>query len=170
MAAEFDAVLKAPFGALGVRTEGDAVAEIRFLPPGTPAFKPQTALAARACQQLSSYLADPQAGFDLPLKAVVGDDGEVFYTDDLKEAVDRSNEWAQLLARTYVETHITDLDREPVRRTFQITATFEIVAETAEEAEEMWAGNGPEVGPGITMDSLTTWTEIADDEQDRSAR
>ena len=32
MAAEFDAVLKAPFGALGVRTEGDAVAEIRFLP------------------------------------------------------------------------------------------------------------------------------------------
>ena len=69
MAAEFDAVLKAPFGALGVRTEGDAVAEIRFLPPGTPAFKPQTALAARACQQLSSYLADPQAGFDLPLKA-----------------------------------------------------------------------------------------------------
>lgn len=69
MAAEFDAVLKAPFGALGVRTEGDAVAEIRFLPPGTPAFKPQTALAARACQQLASYLADPQAGFDLPLKA-----------------------------------------------------------------------------------------------------
>lgn len=35
MAAEFDAVMKTPFGALGVRTEGDAIAEIRFLPPGT---------------------------------------------------------------------------------------------------------------------------------------
>ncbi len=69
MAAEFDAVLAAPFGALGVRTEGNAIAEIRFLPPGTPALKPKTALAERACAQLASYLTDPKAGFDLPLKA-----------------------------------------------------------------------------------------------------
>ena len=68
MTAEFDAVLKTPFGALGVRTEGDAVTEIRFLPPGTPAFKPKTALAGRACTQMAAYLADPKAGFDLPLK------------------------------------------------------------------------------------------------------
>ena len=67
MAAEFDAVMKTPFGALGVRTEGNAVAEIRFLPPGTRATKPKTALAERACTQLSAYLADPKAGFDLPL-------------------------------------------------------------------------------------------------------
>lgn len=66
---QFDAVLKTPFGAIGVRTEGDAVTAIRFLPPGTPAFKPQTALAERACAQLAAYLADPKAGFDLPLKA-----------------------------------------------------------------------------------------------------
>ena len=32
---QFDAVLKTPFGALGVRTENDVIAEIRFLPPGT---------------------------------------------------------------------------------------------------------------------------------------
>lgn len=69
MPAEFDAVLKTPFGALGVRTKGEAIAEIRFLPPGTRAVEPKTALARRACAQLSAYLADPQAGFDLPLQA-----------------------------------------------------------------------------------------------------
>lgn len=65
----FDAILETPFGALGVRTEGEALAVIRFLPPGTPARKPANALAERACAQLTAYLADPQAGFDLPLKA-----------------------------------------------------------------------------------------------------
>jgi methylated-DNA-[protein]-cysteine S-methyltransferase len=65
---QFDAVLKTPFGAVGVRTEGGAIAEIRFLPPGTPALKPKNRLAERACAQLAGYLADPQAGFDLPLE------------------------------------------------------------------------------------------------------
>ncbi len=69
MPAEFDAILKTPFGALGVRTENDVIAEIRFLPPGTQALRPKTALAERACQQLAAYLADPKAGFDLPLRA-----------------------------------------------------------------------------------------------------
>lgn len=67
MAAEFDAVMKTPFGALGVRTAGDAIAEIRFLPPGSRGIVPKTALARRACAQLSAWLADPEAGFDLPL-------------------------------------------------------------------------------------------------------
>lgn len=64
----FDAILTTPFGALGVRTEGGAIAEIRFLPPGTQALKPKTVLAERACAQLAAYLADPKAGFSLPLK------------------------------------------------------------------------------------------------------
>ncbi len=66
--AQFDAVLKTPFGALGVRIEGEAIAEIRFLPPGTKAVKPQSALAGRACEQLAAWLADPKARFDLPLE------------------------------------------------------------------------------------------------------
>ncbi len=65
---DFDAIVTTPFGALGVRTEGEVIAEIRFLPPGTRAIKPKTALAERACAQLSAYLADPTAGFSLPLK------------------------------------------------------------------------------------------------------
>ena len=67
MPAEFDAVLQAPFGALGVRTGEHAVAEIRILPPGTQAVRPGNPLAERACAQLAAWLADPAAGFDLPL-------------------------------------------------------------------------------------------------------
>ncbi|MCC6657710.1 MAG: methylated-DNA--[protein]-cysteine S-methyltransferase [Rhodocyclaceae bacterium] len=67
MSAEFDAILKTPFGALGVRTAGEAIAEIRFLPPGTSPVKPRSALAERTCAQLAAYLDNPQAGFDLPL-------------------------------------------------------------------------------------------------------
>jgi len=67
--AAFDAVLETPFGAVGVRTEDAALAEIRFLPPGTRAIPPKTALARRACGQLEAYLADPRTAFDLPLKA-----------------------------------------------------------------------------------------------------
>ncbi len=66
--AGFDAILKTPFGALGVRTAGEAIVEIRFLPPGTAARKPRNTLAERACAQLAAYLDDPEAGFDLPLE------------------------------------------------------------------------------------------------------
>jgi len=65
----FDAILKTPFGALGVCAENEAITEIRFLPPGTHALSPKTVLAQRACDQLAAYLADPAAGFDLPLRA-----------------------------------------------------------------------------------------------------
>lgn len=64
----FDAILKTPFGALGVCTEDDALAEIAFLPPGTKSLPPGNALAERACRQLADYLVDPKARFDLPLK------------------------------------------------------------------------------------------------------
>ncbi len=64
----FDAILKTPFGALGVRTEGDALAEIAFLPPGTKALAPHNSLATQACEQLVAYLADSKARFEMPLK------------------------------------------------------------------------------------------------------
>ena len=62
-----DAVMSTPFGALGVRSAGTAIAEIVFLPPGTPEVAPADALAREACQQLARYLDDPDAAFDLPL-------------------------------------------------------------------------------------------------------
>lgn len=64
----FDAVMKTAFGALGVRTEDDAIAAIAFLPPATKPVSPRNPLAAKACEQLAAYLADPAAMFDLPLR------------------------------------------------------------------------------------------------------
>jgi methylated-DNA-[protein]-cysteine S-methyltransferase len=64
----FDAILKTSFGALGIRVEGGALAEIAFLPPGTKALAPHSGLAAKASEQLAAYLADSRTRFDLPLK------------------------------------------------------------------------------------------------------
>lgn len=65
---EFAAVLAAPFGAIGVRTEGGVIAEISFMPPGAKPVAPKNPLAVRAAAQLAAYLADPEARFILPLK------------------------------------------------------------------------------------------------------
>ena len=56
-----------PFGVVGVRTAGEAVAEIAYLPRSAGALAPQNALAERACRQLERYLEDPAFRWDLPL-------------------------------------------------------------------------------------------------------
>jgi methylated-DNA-[protein]-cysteine S-methyltransferase len=70
-----DAVVRTPFGAVGIRTEGvgtedECVAEILYLPPGSPAVAPKDRLAATAAAQVEAYLRDPAAPFALPLKPV----------------------------------------------------------------------------------------------------
>jgi methylated-DNA-[protein]-cysteine S-methyltransferase len=72
---EFDAVVKTPFGGVGilteaVGTEAECVAEILYLPPGMRAVAPKNRLAARAAEQVEAYLRDPAAPFELPLKPV----------------------------------------------------------------------------------------------------
>jgi methylated-DNA-[protein]-cysteine S-methyltransferase len=57
--ASFDAILPAPFGALGVRLAGDAVAGLEFLPPDT-ALRPNGAAGVRhVMHELEAYYADP---------------------------------------------------------------------------------------------------------------
>jgi len=65
--ADYQAKLLAPFALLGIRTEGDVLAEITFLPRTGKPLAPQARLAARACAQIERYLNDPQFRFDLPL-------------------------------------------------------------------------------------------------------
>lgn len=65
--ARFDAIVRAPFGAVGVRTAAAAVTEIAYLPPGVEAVTARGALARRAIEQIERYLADPGVRFDLPL-------------------------------------------------------------------------------------------------------
>ena len=68
--AGFDAILDTPFALVGVRTEGDALAEVVYLPRSFGALAPTSALAERACAQIENYIADPGYCFKLPLKHV----------------------------------------------------------------------------------------------------
>lgn len=65
--ADFDAVLRLPCAAVGVRVRGAAIAEIAFLPLDTPGRPPANDLAARACEQIRAYAGDPARPIDLPL-------------------------------------------------------------------------------------------------------
>lgn len=65
--AKFDAVVGFPALRVGVRTQGDAIGEIRYLPCSAVLVEPRNALAARAVRQIESYVEDPDFRFDLPL-------------------------------------------------------------------------------------------------------
>lgn len=66
----FNAVIDAPFGKVGIRTEADAVREIVYLPESVKSVAPDSALARRAVQQIERYFERASATFDLPLAEV----------------------------------------------------------------------------------------------------
>jgi methylated-DNA-[protein]-cysteine S-methyltransferase len=63
----YQAKLAAPFGILGIMTEGDAVSGIDFLSKGAKAQAPANPVAREACRQLQAYIDDPSFVFSLPL-------------------------------------------------------------------------------------------------------
>ena len=66
----FSAIVAAPFGAIGIRTEAGRLRELVYLPPHFSEKTPTDGVADAACQQVARYLADPDFTFDLPLAAV----------------------------------------------------------------------------------------------------
>jgi len=62
----FDARLPTPFAVLGIRTSGEWLTGIEYLPRGVATLDPVNRLAARVCRQLERYLDDPEFKFDLP--------------------------------------------------------------------------------------------------------
>ena len=64
----FHARLAAPFAVLGIRTVGDSLTDIQYLPKGAATLAPITRLAERACRQIERYLADPEYRFNLPFE------------------------------------------------------------------------------------------------------
>jgi methylated-DNA-[protein]-cysteine S-methyltransferase len=66
----FNAVIDAPFGRVGIRTDADAVREIVYLPESVSPVPPDNALARRAAEQIEAYFERASAHFDLPLAEV----------------------------------------------------------------------------------------------------
>lgn len=64
----YQAKLAAGFAVLGVRTEGQFLTAIEYLPAAAAPLSPQNQLAEEVCAQLAGYLSDPTFRFELPLK------------------------------------------------------------------------------------------------------
>jgi methylated-DNA-[protein]-cysteine S-methyltransferase len=57
----------APFAVLGIRTAGERLAGIDYLPRRAAPLAPLNRIAEETCQQIERYLDDPQFRFTLPL-------------------------------------------------------------------------------------------------------
>ena len=65
----YTAIVKLPFGVIGIREENDVLKGIEFLPDSTKEKEAVTELAANIVSQLQAYVSDPHAfNFDLPVK------------------------------------------------------------------------------------------------------
>jgi methylated-DNA-[protein]-cysteine S-methyltransferase len=63
----YDAILQAPFGRLGIRTDGSAVTAVDLLGDRIHTRIPRNDIAREACRQLSAYFGNPAHRFHLPL-------------------------------------------------------------------------------------------------------
>jgi methylated-DNA-[protein]-cysteine S-methyltransferase len=63
----FDVIVAFPRMKVAVKTRGEQVAEICYLPPSTPLISARNRLAEEAAHQLERYREDADARFDLPL-------------------------------------------------------------------------------------------------------
>lgn len=63
----FSAIVAAPFGAIGIRTDARSVRELVYLPPHFGEKDAADAVAELAAQQVMQYFADPDFLFSLPL-------------------------------------------------------------------------------------------------------
>jgi methylated-DNA-[protein]-cysteine S-methyltransferase len=63
----FSAITRAPFGAIGIRTEHERLRELVYLPPHFQEKAPQDAVAELAAVQVARYFEDADFRFDLPL-------------------------------------------------------------------------------------------------------
>jgi methylated-DNA-[protein]-cysteine S-methyltransferase len=66
----FSAIVPAPFGGIGIRTEAGAVCEMVYLPPQFAEQDATDPVAEKAAGQVLKYLAQPDYCFKLPLAPV----------------------------------------------------------------------------------------------------
>jgi methylated-DNA-[protein]-cysteine S-methyltransferase len=64
----YQARYQAPFAVLGIRTVGERLTDIEYLPLGAAPLAPLNRLAEKVCRQIERYLDDPAFRFDLPFE------------------------------------------------------------------------------------------------------
>ena len=68
MLESYHAKLGTRFAVLGIRTVGDLVTDIDYLPLGIETLAPTTRLAARTCREIERYLDDPEYAPRVPFE------------------------------------------------------------------------------------------------------
>ena len=63
----FSAIVAAPFGAIGIRTEAGCVRKLVYLPARFDEKAPENKIAEQAARQIACYFAQPDFRFSLPL-------------------------------------------------------------------------------------------------------
>ncbi|MBS0307393.1 MAG: methylated-DNA--[protein]-cysteine S-methyltransferase [Proteobacteria bacterium] len=63
----FSAIVAAPFGAMGIRSDRDCVQELVYLPPSYRPQAPTDKLAEKTARQIERYWQEPDFRFSLPL-------------------------------------------------------------------------------------------------------
>jgi methylated-DNA-[protein]-cysteine S-methyltransferase len=69
----FSAIVPAPFGAIGIRSTGDLLQELSYLPPQYKAKPASDKLSKKVAMQVAAYLKNPDYAFDLDLPDVGAD-------------------------------------------------------------------------------------------------
>lgn len=64
----YSARLQGPFAVLGIRTRGELLTGIEYLPLEAATLKPIDRFAREVCRQLARYLDDPSFALDLPFE------------------------------------------------------------------------------------------------------
>ena len=64
----FHAKYPAPFAVLGIRTLGERVIDIEYLPAGIATLAPLNKVAERACREIERYLGDPEYAPKIPFE------------------------------------------------------------------------------------------------------
>lgn len=68
MLENYQAKYSTPFAVLGIRTAGERLTEIEYLPRGVATLAPLNRLAEKVCRQIERYLDDPGFEFSLPFE------------------------------------------------------------------------------------------------------
>lgn len=68
MTNEFQAVIPAPFGVLGIRVSEGKLAGVEFLSNGTPLLAPEDDATRSVCSALSAYLSDASTPLRFPMQ------------------------------------------------------------------------------------------------------
>jgi methylated-DNA-[protein]-cysteine S-methyltransferase len=63
----YSARLEGPFAVLGIRTRGERLTEIEYLPLGAATLTPIDSFSREVCRQLRGYFRNPDFRFDLPI-------------------------------------------------------------------------------------------------------